>query len=338
MRVACSTEATPLEACSKLALILDVCSTSKLIRLIELLITASSLSAQATIVEFPIPTADSKPACITLGPDGNLWFTESGANKIGTVTANGAFKEFVLPTPNSQPWSIAAGSDGNLWFTEISANKVGKITTTGSVTEYPIPTAVAPGFRRFPISISAGADGNLWYADPNSYKIGRVTTAGAITEYRIALNGFGSLRSIAADPDGNLWFSGKGSLGRISPQGAVALYTLDYTTADLDLHEVAMGSDGVPWVIGFGIFRLGMNAAVTNYSARGDGGIALGADGNLWLTSNGTNQIGRITPGGTATAYSISTTGALANPILEGSIIGGITPGSVATSGSPSRG
>src|SRR4029077_12946490 len=38
-----------------------------------------------TITEFPIPTANSSPYGITAGPDGNLWFVETAANKIGEI-------------------------------------------------------------------------------------------------------------------------------------------------------------------------------------------------------------------------------------------------------------
>ena len=35
--------------------------------------------------EIAIPTANSLPEGITLGSDHNIWFTENGADKIGTV-------------------------------------------------------------------------------------------------------------------------------------------------------------------------------------------------------------------------------------------------------------
>jgi hypothetical protein len=35
--------------------------------------------------EISIPTASSYPEGITSGPDGNLWFTEWAANKIGAI-------------------------------------------------------------------------------------------------------------------------------------------------------------------------------------------------------------------------------------------------------------
>ena len=36
--------------------------------------------------EFPVPTLSSDVTDITAGPDGNLWFTEHAANKIGRIT------------------------------------------------------------------------------------------------------------------------------------------------------------------------------------------------------------------------------------------------------------
>jgi len=44
-------------------------------------------ASAVTFTEFPTPTAMSSPSDITKGPDGALWFTESGAsiNKIGRI-------------------------------------------------------------------------------------------------------------------------------------------------------------------------------------------------------------------------------------------------------------
>ena len=38
------------------------------------------------MVEFSIPTAASQPFTITVGSDGNLWFTEFTGGKIGRIT------------------------------------------------------------------------------------------------------------------------------------------------------------------------------------------------------------------------------------------------------------
>jgi streptogramin lyase len=49
------------------------------------------------ITEFPVPTASSGVLGITAAPDGNLWFTEQSANKLGRITLAGVITEFPLP-------------------------------------------------------------------------------------------------------------------------------------------------------------------------------------------------------------------------------------------------
>jgi virginiamycin B lyase len=85
-------------------------------------------SAKATIREFPLPTSNSGPTGITLGPDRALWFTELNANKIGRITRGGSFREFPIPTSASAPAGITSGPDGALWFTEFDGNKIGRIS------------------------------------------------------------------------------------------------------------------------------------------------------------------------------------------------------------------
>jgi virginiamycin B lyase len=88
---------------------------------------ARSRSPAAGIKEFTVPTPSSLPMGIAAGPDGDMWFTEDDANKIGRVTTKGAIKEFPIPSPNSGPNRIATGPDGNLWFTETNQNKIGRL-------------------------------------------------------------------------------------------------------------------------------------------------------------------------------------------------------------------
>ncbi len=138
---------------------------------------------------------------ITAGPDGNLWFTEQSSNQIGMITPAGVVTEFAIPTASAGLFAIAAGPDGNLWFTEQSSNQIGRITPAGVVTEFAIPTA-----NSIPEYIVAGHDGNLWFTEFSGNKIGRVTTTGAIAEYALP-----TARSypygIATGPDGNLYFT-----------------------------------------------------------------------------------------------------------------------------------
>ncbi len=135
--------------------------------------TLETLEARCLLsfVEFTIPTANSSPAGIITGPDGNLWFTEHATNKIGRISPAGVITEFSIPTANSVPEGITAGPDGNLWFTETNANKIGRITPAGAFMEFSIPTANSE-----PFAITAGPDGNLWFTEFAGNKIAKVTT------------------------------------------------------------------------------------------------------------------------------------------------------------------
>src|SRR6266542_7092592 len=69
------------------------------------------------ITEFALPTPDSRPWGITVGPEGNLWFTESGSRRIGRMTVGGAVTgEFGVRS--GSPRNITVGPDSNLWFSE----------------------------------------------------------------------------------------------------------------------------------------------------------------------------------------------------------------------------
>ena len=60
-------------------------------------------------------TTDSEPTGITLGPDGNIWFTEQQANKIGRITPSGTITEFSAGiTASAGLRGITAGADGKV--------------------------------------------------------------------------------------------------------------------------------------------------------------------------------------------------------------------------------
>jgi virginiamycin B lyase len=165
---------------------------------------------------YATPTPNSGPHGIVEGPDGNLWFTEQSASKIGRVTPGGSFMEFPTPTAASSPMGITVGPDGNLWFTEASpsgTNHIGRITTDGFIDEFPIPT---PGSQ--PFAITAGPDGNLWFTDRSNNNIGRITPQGDVMEYPIPTANSGVF-DITAGPDGHLWFTefSANKIGRIKP-------------------------------------------------------------------------------------------------------------------------
>ena len=119
------------------------------------------MSKTGSLVEFSTPTSSSFPASITAGPDGNLWFIESGANKIGRISTTGSIVEFNGPTGiNTNLQSLIAGPDGAMWFVDIGNQAIGRITTLGVVTEFPLEIS-----DRLLGDMALGSDGKFYLSE-----------------------------------------------------------------------------------------------------------------------------------------------------------------------------
>ena len=260
-----------------------------------------------TVTNYTDPSINH-PVAIAAGPDGALWFTNSGSgtNSIGRITTTGTVTNYT-GTGISFPNAITAGPDGALWFTNCGNNSIGRITTTGTVTNH-TGTGIS-----CPNAIAAGPDGALWFTNHNNNSIGRITTSGTVTNYTDP--SINVPNGIAAGPDGALWFTnGNGNIGRITTTGTVTHYTAPIGNGP---DGIAAGPDGALWFTNTGnnsIGRITTTGTVTNYTGTGTGidgpdQIVAGPDGALWFTNSpagGTgpgSAIGRITTTGTVTIY-----------------------------------
>ena len=266
-----------------------------------------------SIAEFPLPTVHAGPNGITVGPDGNLWFTERLANQIGMINAStDAITEFPLPTANAGPAGIVAGPDGNLWFTEGDANNVGMINpTTHGISEFSLPSTTVG-----PAGITAGPDGNLWFVvenrNLNASSIGMINpTTRAITEFAVPTVEAGP-SGITVGPDNNIWFT-EGTAAKIGDINPTTDAITEYPTptADSGPGGIVSGPDGNLWFTesGNGAANLGMinptTRSITEFPLptgdAGPGWIASGPDGNIWFTegavfSGPLSKIGMIDP------------------------------------------
>jgi len=281
--------------------------------------TVQDVFAPGAIKEFVVPGGNSCPQAIAAGPDGNLWFTESNANRIVRITPTGTISEFALP-PVSIAAGIAAGPDGNVWFTEFYADKIGRLTPAGALSEFPIPT---PNSQ--PQAIAAGPDGNLWFTESTGNKIGRITPTGVIREFPLPTAN-SQPAGIAAGPDGNIWFTEilGNKIGRITPAGAISEFPLP--TASSNPAGIAAGPDGNLWFTEVGghqeIGRITPAGTISEFPIPTGGatphGITAGSDGNLWFAEYNRNQIGRISPAGAVREFPIPTSGSKPEGIAAG--------------------
>ncbi|MHB8463118.1 MAG: Vgb family protein, partial [Vulcanimicrobiaceae bacterium] len=251
----------------------------------------------------------AQPKGITLGPDGNLWFTESGSSGIGEITPQGVVSEHFLGiSPNSWPVAIVSGPDGNLWFTECIGNRIGRMTPSGSVTEF----SAGMSANAKPYDIAVGSDDALWFTEFSGNRIGRITRSGVISEYASGISANAYPWFIALGPDGNLWFTElSGRVARITTAGVVTEFSTGITPGS-EPSGITAGPDGNMWFTEYSGNRIGRitpSGAVTEFSAGMTNNafpksITTGADGNLWFTESRTASLGRITPAGGITEFS----------------------------------
>src|SRR5215510_15867452 len=150
---------------------------------------------------FRIPTANSQPEGITLGPDGNMWFTEASANQIGRIDPKGNITEFVIPQSFSAPVDIVAGADGALWFTEESGfpQGIGRVTTNGVFTGFAPDCAGGQPCSLTPRGIAATPDGLIYFSDSSSNSIVKLDPATSIMTF-FAIPSNGQPRDITLGP------------------------------------------------------------------------------------------------------------------------------------------
>jgi streptogramin lyase len=92
---------------------------------------------------YPVASTANDLGWLTLGPDGNEWFTEYREGVVGRITNAGSIARYRVPTSNysgAQPAEIATGDDGALWLLYSSGSNglpgIARVTTSGTVTEY----------------------------------------------------------------------------------------------------------------------------------------------------------------------------------------------------------
>ncbi len=171
---------------------------------------SNSVVTQATYYATNITYA-GRPISITSGPDGNLYFTEQSAGKIGRITTNGVITEVLVAGGTTQPIDITSGPDGGVWFTQGLTNALGRIDPANftNVMEFPMPTNNTGGVVVDQLNgITLGHDGNLYYTDSTAGILGQVVVSGTnltVTQFYTPTTNAQPWR-VAAGPDGNIWF------------------------------------------------------------------------------------------------------------------------------------
>jgi len=256
------------------------------------------------------------PARITVGPDGSLYIADAANHRIRRVTPDGimttvagngtaGYRGDGGPAMQAQldfPLGVAVGADGSLYIADSSNDRIRRVSPEGMITTVagggpyrhvgdggPATQAYLP----YPQGIAIGSDSGLYIADYFNHRVRRVGQDGIITTV-----------------------AGNGTSGYSGDGGPATQIQLDHPT------DVAVGPDGSVYIADAGndaIRRVGPNGMITTVAGNGtsgysgDGGpaiqaqldfpvgIAIGAEGSLYIVDSDNNRIRQVRPDGIIT-------------------------------------
>jgi virginiamycin B lyase len=268
--------------------------------LLALLAATAAFAAVGTlnvqIKEYEVPTPKSRPHDPALAPDGSLWYTGQGANKLGRLDPKtGEFKEYPLKTPNSGPHGLVADKNGNIWFTAISGGYVGKLDPkTGEIAEY----RASGGAEIDPHTPAFDHDGVLWFTNEETNYIGRLdpktgkmTLAKSPTPQAVPYG-------IVILPNNTPIFCefGTNKLATIDPK-TMTIHEYTLPNANARPRRIALAPDGTVFYTDYARGYLGHFDPASGkllkewLSPGGEGsqpyGIAITGDGQVWYSESG---------------------------------------------------
>lgn len=178
----------------------------------------------------------------------------------GVTTAPGAGPACRALARRGTPDDIAAppSPGGALWYGDRRGNRLIRIAADGEQTPFVPVSGATSGLS----GLAFGADGALWYTKDSSNRIGRIAANGGTAREFATLEGNSFPAGLLADRKGRLWFHARGRnyVGFVRANGSV-------------------------------IVHRGPVAASAGFAPQA---MALGADGNLWITDRGHNAIYRF--------------------------------------------
>ncbi len=260
------------------------------------------------------------PEGIAVDAGGTLYVADSSYGTIREITSAGVVST-LAGTPGNygssdgtgsaasfeEPFGIAVDASRNLYVADVESNTIRKITSAGVVSTLAGTTGTsgssdgtgsAASFE-VPFGIAVDAGGNLYVADSGNNTIRKITPAGAVSTLAgIANEGCGTANGtnstasfcepagIAVDVGGNVYVadSGNNTIRKITPAGVVS--TLAGTAGTWGFADGAGSS------------------ATFNYPE----GIAVDANGNVYVADTGNETIRKIVIGsdGSATVSTLA--------------------------------
>jgi hypothetical protein len=258
----------------------------------------------------------SWPQAVVTDGAGNVYIADTGNGRVRKVDTFGIITTYAGSGEGSGPWgdggsavdatvgvyNLTVDGAGNLYIVDYTASNVRKVNPQGIISTLAGTDNEDAGYSgdggpatsamlNWPQAVAVDAAGNVFIADSGNNQVRKVDTNGIITTY--AGNGkwsdqrpsgaatsasIGGATALAVDAAGNLYIA-DGRIDKVAPDGTISTFA----------------GTGVQGPAGEG-------GPATSASLNGLWGIALDGKGNVYVSEAGSQQIRKITGGGTVTS------------------------------------
>ena len=313
----------------------------------------TSLPIPSSVAEFAVPSTMQGGAGLTLGPDGNIWFTAAGL--VGYIVPSWVPSHPVpeLTVTPAAAQGIVPGQGQTLWFYSATPGAFSgqvltylvQISTSGTVLRtIPDFSGTQPNKCQNVSVLEPGSGATVlvgWsiaVVPEGPFAVNTVVQQINAAGNLVQLASIQGLISDLAQGPRSIWSTwmyynfGTGlapsgalppAIAEITPTGQVNAITVPsgYTPGG-----ITVCACGTPYVAlntvnanNGAIGRVNTDGSVTLFPVPSSiGGITTGGDGAIWFTEPATNQIGRLLSSGTITQYAIPTSNAGPNRIVAG--------------------
>ncbi|GEM_PF-2696483 len=199
------------------------------------------------------------PTGVAADVDGNAWVTVASG---GLARIDKSTRAVTSISVAGNPYAIAQAPDGSLWFTVRGTDKVGHLTSSSST-----PTLYDLTPKADPRGISVASDGTVWFTEPGLHQVGCLQPGTKTPKEWKCPDPLGQPESIVADSNG------------------VVTYTDGHASTVVHFNLSQQGASGTALIKPFSV-------EIDPFG--GPAGLALGSQGERWVTQRQVGKVSRL--------------------------------------------
>lgn len=215
------------------------------------------------ISEHPVGESGDGPYGVAVTRDGGVWFTLVHGGRVGRLAPDGSVAYLALGA-DAQPSLLAAATESTVWVTDSTGNRLVHVGVRDAQLALLGEVAV-PTPDAQPFGVIALDDGTAWFTELGADALGRIDILGRVDEFPLGRDG--AFVSMIATSGDSIWFTlnAAGLVGHVRGGDAAIAFT-ELPGDPSGPVGIAVAADGAVWValiLGDALARIRRDGTVT---------------------------------------------------------------------------